>query len=124
MAAPGTQRLAIKARSASGGVQVLPAAIVAPDRAALVPAPTNLPADQKAFLDKYQPLSKKAFVAVSPVNKGAFSNTGSCFTKYPCFSVERRGVTTLSDKEEVTREQVSAILNHLTASPTALINQS
>src|SRR3954467_14501096 len=124
MAAPGTPRLAIKARSASGGVQVLPAAIVGADRAALVPAPTNLPADQKAFLDKYQPLSEKAFVAVSPVQKGAFSNTGSCFAEYPCFSVERGSVATLGDKEEVTREQVSAILDHLTASPTALIDQS
>src|SRR3954464_15930734 len=99
MAAPGTQRLAIKARSASGGVQVLPAAIVGADRAALVPAPTNLPADHRRPLDKYQPLSEKAFVAVSPVQKGAFSNSGTCFAEYPCFSVHRRNLATLGTKE-------------------------
>jgi hypothetical protein len=124
MGVPGALRLPVELRGVTGSVQALSKDIIGADWASLVHAPSNLPASQKAFLDKYQPLSEKALSAISPVDNGAFSKAGSCFAEYPCFSVERGAVATIGDKQEVTRDQVSAILDHLTSSPTAVIDQS
>ena len=45
---------------------------------------------------------------------------GYCFANFPCFSVKRRAIASISKQEEVTQEQVLALLDSLVSSPTVV----
>lgn len=109
-------------RRADSAIQQFAADVQGPDLGALKPAPADLPSELRSFLEKYQPLSKVASDEVGPKNEARFSSVGHCFSEFPCFSVERAAAATIGDKEEVTVEQVSAILDQLTANSSSTVN--
>jgi hypothetical protein len=112
-------------RRAGGAIEQFPADVRGPDRNALKPAPADLPNDLRGFLEKYQPLSNVASEKIGPKSEALFSSVGHCFAEFPCFSVERAAAATIGDKEEVTEDQVSAILDKLLASsPTVTFEPS
>ncbi|KAF2001564.1 hypothetical protein P154DRAFT_619239 [Amniculicola lignicola CBS 123094] len=74
----------------------------------------NATAAETEFLNKYQPLSDAAAKAVAPVTQVKFASTGSCSREYPCWSVERGGLASIGDKQEISRNQIAAILDELT----------
>ncbi|KAF2651335.1 hypothetical protein K491DRAFT_682226 [Lophiostoma macrostomum CBS 122681] len=114
----------VRTRGEAPKVQPLPTEIHGADKGALPHVPATLPSDMKAFLDKYQPYSNKAMGVIGSVNNDHFSKSGHCWQEYPCFSVERPAVTTIGNKEEVKKDQVSAILDSISGSPTVEISQT
>lgn len=116
-AAPG-----LLPRSAPQTIEVLPADVRGEDRSTLT-TPTGIDPAQEAFLEKYQPLSEAALSSIRPVSQATFSKTGSCFSDYPCFTVERAAVATIGDEEEVNRDQVSAILDSLNSTASVMVEQ-
>lgn len=104
--------------SRPAGVQVLPTNVTSTDKSGFPAAADNMESSQKAFLDKYQPLSDAALKKVSPV-EGPFSSSGFCSQDFPCLSVDKAAVATIGDKEEIEREQVAGLLDQLTKSPKA-----
>jgi hypothetical protein len=111
------QLLPLDVRGEPNRVHVLDATITGADKTAFPPVPAQLDGAQRAFLEKYQPLSDAALTKVAPVSHTSFSAAGFCFSEFPCLSVAHVAVATVGDKEEVEREQVAAILDRLTASP-------
>lgn len=105
-------------RRAEQAVQVFPADVHGPNVAALRPAPSDLSSSLRSFLQKYQPLANMASEKIGAKNQAIFTSAGHCFAEFPCFSVERGAMATIGDQEEVTQEQLSAILDHLVLSPT------
>lgn len=113
------QSLSNMVRGVPSGVQFLPTNVTGADKNAFPPVPSNLDGSAKAFLERYQPLSDKALYKVQPVNEVSFSAAGFCFSDFPCLSVSNAAVATIGDKEEIKREQISAILDQLTSSSQA-----
>jgi hypothetical protein len=98
---------------------VFPADVHGPNTAALQPAPANLPSTARSFLQKYQPLADAASAKIGEKSEAVFTSAGHCFTEFPCFSVERGAMASIGTQEEVTQEQVSAILDRIMSAPTA-----
>lgn len=113
---------ALLSRSTSHSVEVLPAGIRGEDKSTLT-TPASIDPVQEEFLRKYQPLSEATLGSIRPVSEAVFSSTGSCFSKYPCFTVERAAVAAIGDKEEVNRDQVSAILDSLNSTSSIVVTQ-
>jgi hypothetical protein len=105
-------------RRAQQAVQVFPADVHGPNITALRPAPSDLSSSLRSFLEKYQPLANSASEQIGAKNQAVFTSAGHCFAEFPCFSVERGAMATIGDQEEVTQEQLSAILDRLVLSPT------
>lgn len=109
---------AMPLRRAAGNIQILPADVHGPETGALRPVPADLSSSLHMFLEKYQPLANAASAQIGAKQSAVFTSAGHCFTDYPCFSVERGAMASIGDKEEVSQEQVSAILDRLTTTPT------
>lgn len=105
-------------RGAENSIQVFPADVHGPNIGALQPTPSNLSSSLRLFLDKYQPVANAASARIGAKDEALFTSAGHCFAEFPCFSVERGAMATIGSQEEVTQEQVSAILDRLTSSPT------
>jgi hypothetical protein len=98
---------------------VFPADVHGPNTGALHSAPANLSSSTRSFLQKYQPLANATSANIGAKSKAMFTSAGHCFAKFPCFSVERGAIASIGTQEEVTQEQVSAILDRLMSAPTA-----
>lgn len=115
---PASQLAQLAGRSTESTIQVFPADVHGPDVGALRPAPSDLPSNQRSFLEKYQPLADLTSSQIGEKNQAVFTSSGHCFAEFPCFSVERGAMATIGDQEEVSQQQVSAILDRLTSSDT------
>jgi len=80
-------------------------------------ARSDLDPAQRAFLEKYQPLSDAASKAIGPVDGTTPSGSGFCSNDFPCATVTKTTATNLGEKEEIERDTASALLDQLTASP-------
>lgn len=108
---------------ARGAVQTFPANITGTDKGSFRPTPSNLDAAEKAFLEKYQPLSDAALKAIKPGNDVSFSGAGFCYSDFPCLSVTKAAAASIGNKEEIEHDQASALLDQLTASPEVTFGQ-
>ena len=97
-------------------VHVLTTNVTSTDGSGFPSTTGKLDSAQKAFLEKYQPLSDAAVEKISPV-EGPFSAAGFCSKDYPCLSVNKAAVATIGNKEEVERDQVVGLLDQLTKTP-------
>jgi hypothetical protein len=111
-------------RATPSTVQELPADVQGPNTGALRHIPSNLPADELSFLNKYQPHSNVASAQIGSKDQDPFTSSGYCFAEYPCFSVQKGGVATIGTGGEITKEQVSKILDDLLSNPQATFDQS
>ena len=119
-ALPAQPSDSVLSRNAGSDIQVLPADVHGPNTSALQPAPANLPSSLLSFLEKYQPLANAARTEIGPTDEAVFTSAGHCFADFPCFSVERGAIASIGKQEEVTQEQVSALLDSLVSSPTVV----
>jgi hypothetical protein len=103
---------------------VFPADVRGPNTSALQSAPANLPSNTRSFLEKYQPLADAASAKLGAKSEAVFTSAGHCFAEFPCFSVERGAMASIGSLEEVTQEQVSAILDRIMSSPTVAYKPS
>ena len=103
----------------NSNIQVFPADVHGPNTSALHSAPANLSSSTRSFLQKYQPLADAASANIGAKSEATFTSAGHCFAEFPCFSVERGAMVSIGTQEEVTQEQVSAILDRLMSAPTA-----
>ncbi|CAN9352588.1 unnamed protein product [Alternaria alternata] len=109
---------ALSRQAENNAVQLLLANIHGPDTNALQHVPTNLSSDLRSFLQKYQPLADLASKEIGSKDQDLFTSAGYCFAEFPCFSVERGATVTIGSQEEVTPQQVSAILDQMLLSST------
>jgi hypothetical protein len=105
-------------RAEDHAVHQLPADVHGPDTSALQHVPANLSSDLRSFLERYQPLADLAANEIGTKEQDVFTSAGHCFAEFPCFSVERGAMATIGNQEEVTLQQISAVLDQMLLSPT------
>lgn len=90
-----------------------------------LPAPGPQGDGNTSLLDKYQGLSNAASAYVGAQGNGQGPTTGNCSTAYPCSSISRVGSAHLAPTSAaLDDDQVSTLLNHMTASATLTLDHS
>lgn len=102
----------------TASIAPLPEKIQGLDKSGFPNAPSNLKAETKQFLEKYQKYSDKAVKSINPASGDKFASNGICYSEYPCFSVQKSAVGTIGNSEEVSQKQVSALLDQVLSSDT------
>jgi hypothetical protein len=90
----------------------------------LTAAPTTLPQAEKAFLDKYQPLSNDASAFIGSKNGDNFTSSGLCFSEYPCFSVDFASTVGIGSTAPISQVQMAGLLDAITAMPVVQFDQA
>jgi hypothetical protein len=103
--------------AAASPVQFFSANVHGPNTSALPHVPSNLPAQEKAFLDKYQPASDAASKFIGQKSRDRFASAGYCFSEYPCFSVENAAAVSIDNVPFITQTQASQMMDHILAQP-------
>jgi hypothetical protein len=120
---------AIVPKATGPTIQDIPQTISGPNLSGLAHQPTNLSADDKAFLSKYQPYSNTASDLIRPKQNDKFSAAGWCFEETPCFSVDRVSVVAMPAASgqplpALTTAQVSALLDSILATTNTTFDNS
>lgn len=118
-----------RAAGSTNIVQAIPEAVSGPTLSELPHEPSDLAADVKAFLTKYQPYANNASDLIGPKQADKFSAAGLCFEETPCFTVNSVSVVSIPTTSgqpvpALSIAQVSSILDSLLAHPQTTFDDS
>jgi len=118
-----------RATSSANLVQAVPEAVSGPASSELPQEPSNLTADIKSFLTKYQPYANTASDLIGPKQADKFSATGLCFAETPCFTVNGVSIASIpaasgQSLPALSIAQISTILDSILATPNTTFDDS